>query len=158
MTVLREPASSSSSGWETEVGGDLPEDRNVISGHGGARGAGIRIKTSDTTVEGNYIGTDRNGAVAIPNTYGVIITGGDGNVIGCEVLDGDNVISGNTNIGVGISDGAGNLVEGNFIGTDKTGQLPIPNKTGIVLFNSVFNFIGFGFENVISEIRKTVWC
>ena len=142
------------SGEWTEIGGDFPEDRNVISGHGGARGAGIRIKTSDTTVEGNYIGTDRNGAVAIPNTYGVIITGGDGNVIGCEVLDGDNVISGNTNLGVGISDGAANLVQGNFIGTDKTGQLPIPNKTGIVLNNSFLNFIGFGFGNVISGNKE----
>ena len=138
------------SGEDTLIGGDFTEDRNVISGHGGEGGAGIWINTRLTTVEGNYIGTDRNGAVAIPNTYGVIMTAGDGNVIGCEVLDGDNVISGNTNIGVSIGDGCGNLVEGNFIGTDKTGQVAIPNKTGIQLSNSIFNAIGFGFGNVIS--------
>jgi hypothetical protein len=80
----------------------------------------------------------------------VIITSGDGNTIGCEVPDGDNVISGNVNIGVAIGDGFANLVEGNFIGTDKTGQLAIPNKTGIQLSNSILNAIGFGFGNVIS--------
>jgi uncharacterized repeat protein (TIGR01451 family)/CSLREA domain-containing protein len=143
------------SGEDTFIGGDYPEDRNVIAGHGGEGGAGIWIYTSFTTVEGNYIGTDRNGAVAIPNTYGVIITGGEQNIIGCKDLDGDNVISGNTNIGVSIGNGAGNSVVGNFIGTDKTGQLPIPNRTGIAVSHGFLNLIGVnffgeGFGNVIS--------
>jgi len=37
------------------------------------------------------------------------------NTVGCEVLDGDNVISGNTESGIKIDSSDGNFVLGNFI-------------------------------------------
>jgi hypothetical protein len=139
------------SGEGTLVGGDLPADRNVISGHGGEGGAGIRIATSFTTVEGNYIGTDRNGVLGLPNLFGVIVQGGSDNTIGCEVLDGDNLISGNSNSGVRLAGAFGTFVQGNYIGTDKTGQTAIPNGSGVTVFGGQSNYIGLvGFGNVIS--------
>jgi len=137
--------------WST-VGGDDPGDRNLISGRLGDESAGVVIFTDYTSVEGNFIGTDRTGKLEIPNSVGILI-GGDGNFIGCEVPDGDNVISGNQGEGVVISDGGGNLVEGNFIGTDNTGQKARPNSDGIKLagFFAQGNFIGIsGFPNTIS--------
>lgn len=139
------------SGDGSLIGGDTPADRNVISGRGGEGGAAISINTDFTTVEGNYIGTDRNAVVALPNTVGVSIDGGRNNTIGCEVLNGDNVISGNSDAGVRISFGTGNFVQGNFIGTDKTGQTAIPNSDGVTVFGGQSNYIGVpGFGNVIS--------
>jgi uncharacterized repeat protein (TIGR01451 family)/CSLREA domain-containing protein len=134
----------------TFIGGDSPEDRNLISGHGGEGGAGIWIAADWASVEGNYIGTDRNGAVALANSYGVLIVGGSLNTIGCYVLDGDNVISGNST-GVRISGGDTNYIVGNFIGTDKTGQQAVPNGIGVVLYQTSSNFVGEpGAGNVIS--------
>ncbi len=138
------------------IGGEFPEDRNIISGNGDS---GIDIGGSDgscagnSTVEGNYIGTDRNGTVAVANkVHGIIIQNfSEGNVIGCEELNGDNVISGNTDAGIYITDTDSTLIEGNFIGTDCTGTAPLGNNRGIVVNNSDSNFIGLpGYGSVIS--------
>jgi CSLREA domain-containing protein len=144
---------------ENEIGGDFPKDRNLISGNGDV---GINIGANNgecvtgTVVEGNYIGTDRNGLAAIPNAEsGIVIQGtSEGNTVGFEVLDGDNVISGNTGAGITILSNQ-NLVIGNFIGTDRTGLAPLPNLQGIVITGAQDNFIGVipffaVFGNVIS--------
>ncbi|PYS23626.1 MAG: hypothetical protein DMF72_08740 [Acidobacteria bacterium] len=133
------------------IGSEDPADRNLISGRGGEGGAGISINTDFTTVEGNYIGTDRTGAVKLPNTFGIIVDGGNDNTIGCEVLNGDNLISGNKDSGVRITSSFGTWVQGNLIGTDKTGLLPLPNEDGVTVFGGASNSIGrIGFGNVIS--------
>jgi CSLREA domain-containing protein len=140
------------SGDESFIGGEDPGDRNLISGRLGDESAGIAIFADSTSVEGNLIGADRTGARAIPNAVGVYI-GGDSNFIGCEVIDGDNVISGNRDEGVLISDASINVVEGNFIGTDNTGQTALPNSDGVKVtgFYAQLNFIGIpGLPNTIS--------
>jgi len=149
------------------IGGEDPAARNVISGNGAN---GIDIGGSDgfcvalTTVEGNYIGADHSGLQAVPNaTNGVTIQNlSQGNTIGCEVLDGDNLISGNGNAGVLISNTDSfffaNVVQGNFIGTDRTAAAPLSNgqqQYGVVILDSQNNFIGIpGFGNVISGNSK----
>ena len=134
------------------IGGDLPADRNVISGN---TNNGVIItgdNTNDNAVEGNYIGTDKNGAAALPNNVGVYINDfTSGNIIGCEVINGDNVISGNTSAGVLISESTDNLVEGNFIGTDKAGATALPNGIGVDIIDAPYNTVGVcGFGNLIS--------
>jgi CSLREA domain-containing protein len=125
------------------IGGDLPAERNVISGN---RVNGIRIsgdEATDNDVEGNYIGTTRTGDAALANPVGVYVNAGSiGNVIGCKVINGDNLISGNTSAGVRIEQSAWNLVEGNFIGTNKMGTAAIPNAIGVDLKNAPLNTIG----------------
>ena len=86
--------------------------------------------TQDTTIAGNFIGTDPTGTTAIPNGGdGVEINGAFNNTIG-GIADGPvNVISGNTGDGVEItgSGATGNVVAGDYIGTDITGTVAIAN-------------------------------
>jgi uncharacterized repeat protein (TIGR01451 family)/CSLREA domain-containing protein len=134
------------------IGGDLPAARNLISGHSSA--AGVDIATPINTVEGNFIGTDRNGLAALENKYGVRVhNGGTDNVIGCEVLDGSNLISGNRDSGVLIDCADDNLVVGNFIGTNNLGTGAIANGIGVQVVDASETLISFLFDgkgNVIS--------
>jgi hypothetical protein len=102
------------------IGGDTQGERNVISGNDGS---GIVIGNTDTmsnTVCGNYIGTDRDGAVDLGNTFfGIQIEGGpQNNVIGGDTEGERNVISGNDMDGIRIygSNTRGNTISGNYIG------------------------------------------
>ncbi len=59
-------------------------------------------------------------AVAIGNTQAQDVTSGGGNLIGGDTAAAGNVISGNDR---GIELGSGDVVQGNFIGTDLTGTI-----------------------------------
>jgi titin len=117
------------------IGGVTPAARNVISGN---EGAGIALFTGVTnnTVQGNYVGTDATGTRALGN-------GGDGvnlqsfannNTIGGLAVGAGNLVSGNGNAGIHILDSAGNLVQGNYVGTDISGTHSLANvDSGILL-------------------------
>ena len=139
------------------IGGTAPGEGNVISGNGW-RGVGINGPGAyGNLVQGNLIGTDRTGTVAIPNGYrgdlsvtpeagppsgsgspgGVVIDGSAGNTIGGLSFGAGNVISGNSYEGVALVGDAnhGNLVQGNFIGTDISGTQPLGNANqGIFIY------------------------
>lgn len=101
------------------VGGADAADRNVIT----AVGAGISLWSSQVpgvTIVGNYIGVDATGSAALATgNVGIL-----GDAIQVEVLD--NVISGQAQsaIHVGATD---MLIQGNYIGTDASGLVAIPN-------------------------------
>ena len=114
------------------IGGTTAAARNVISGNSFGVYIG-GIGASDNLVEGNYIGTDVTGTHALGNgSSGVSIVGGaSGNTIGGTTAAARNVISGNVGNGV-VIDGSGttgNLVEGNYIGTDA--PAPTPSATAM---------------------------
>ena len=107
-------------------------------------------------VEGNYIGLDANGVTAVPDDFGVICYGGaTNNLIGGTGAGAGNFISGNY-YGVCLADPgtSGNVVEGNFIGTDWTGTNGVGNFDNVALQNNATgNFIGgvnAGAGNVIA--------
>lgn len=110
-----------SSSTNNLIGGTAAGAGNLISGHQ----FGIQATGTGTTIQGNLIGTDVTGTNKIPNGNGV-------QAIGLNILIGGptpgarNVISGNQGDGV-YSRGAGNKVQGNYIGTDITGTLPLGN-------------------------------
>jgi Bacterial Ig-like domain (group 3) len=120
---------------DNTIGGTTVGARNVISGNGGA---GIQMTpvgvTADNIVEGNYIGTDYTGTVALLNQYFGIQLGvyAANNTIGGTTAGARNVISGNQYIGIDIyaDGGYGNVVEGNYIGTDYTGTVAVGNGSG----------------------------
>jgi hypothetical protein len=118
-------------GVDNTVGGTTAGARNVISGNG-ANDAGVFIEGQDNLVEGNFIGTDFTGTVAVGNGVGVEVTySGSSNTIGGTTALARNVISGNDTNGVEIL-GAGegpvnNVVDGDYIGTDLTGALAVGN-------------------------------
>src|SRR5262249_55041359 len=110
------------------IGGQTPSARNIISGNG----SGVFMLTSDTTgnlIQGNLIGTDPTGNVAVPNGAGFSIQSGTSNTtIGGLVPQARNVISGNSSDGIDILSGTtGTLVQGNFIGTNASGTAALGN-------------------------------
>jgi len=114
------------------IGGTLPGTANVIAGNG--TNVDINDLTeggaaSDSSIQGNLIGTDATGTHAIANQgYGVSILHNPTNMtIGGTTPAGRNIISGNL-AGVYIFDNSFyNIVEGNFIGTDVTGTKAVGN-------------------------------
>jgi hypothetical protein len=116
-----------------QIGGTTPAARNVISGHTGFSGLEMLVKGSGNTVQGNFIGTDNTGTVAIGNSDRAVVSGMtvSSNTIGGSVAGAGNLISGNLDRGITL-DGSNNIVQGNLIGTDVTGLNPLGNaRTGI---------------------------
>ena len=139
------------------IGGTNTAQRNLISGNGGR---GVIITASGGTgnvIQGNYIGTDTNGAAKIGNAFsGVEILNTSGNTVGGIIPGARNVISGNGLSGVSINDSAAtaNVVAGNFIGTDASGSNVLGNaRSGVFISGVIGNLIGgtnAGARNVIS--------
>jgi hypothetical protein len=130
-------------------GVDDAAEQNLLSGNSLA-GVWIWGRGTDANaVAGNLIGTDVTGESALGNTStyyydpeggflyaSVVISGGaSGNRIGTDGMSvddvaGRNVISGNNGAGIDIDDSGtdGNIVAGNFIGTDVTGSIGLKNN------------------------------
>ena len=95
---------------------------------------GIYVNGNGNSIEGNYLGLTPAG-LAVPNVDGVRVTG-DGNTIGGTTPAQRNVISGNSNHGVFFTGaGNGNVISGNYIGTDPAGTAARPNIFGILMYD-----------------------
>jgi parallel beta-helix repeat protein len=88
----------------------------------------IPAGADDTTVRNCYIGTDISGTVAKPNNEGIFIDGGSNAIIGGSNTSDRNIISGNELYGIQMGYGAHNRIENNYIGTNATGNLAVPNN------------------------------
>jgi parallel beta-helix repeat protein len=124
---------------------------NIISGNGVN---GVVLSGPNNRVLGNLIGTDGSGMGVLGNHGAGVLVTGAGNIIGGTVPQARNVISGNSGSGVALSTD-GNVVEGNFIGTDATGMAALGNALdGVSIGNGASgNTIGgtaAGARNVIS--------
>ena len=93
-------------------------------------GNGITLSTNGgNVVEGNFIGTNVAGTVAFANNQGVAIFSA-GNRVGGTAAGARNIISGNTTSAVALvnATATGNLVQGNYIGTNVNGTAAVPNQ------------------------------
>lgn len=139
-------------GWSGTID---PKKFNVISN---TIFQGIVVAGINNLVQGNYIGTDVSGTVAVPNGQrGVVATSaGTGN----QILN--NLISGNGfEGGVYIQNSANNtVVRGNRIGTRADGTGSIPNNgNGITVTGNIFSATnntliggtGMGEANIIAN-------
>ncbi len=139
----------------TTIGGDTTAERNVISGNSND---GIFVNgtgASGTVIEGNYIGTDTSGTVAIGNNDGIWVNGVPGVMIGGTTTGSGNLISGNAVSGIFINGAASTntVVEGNLIGTNYSGSSALGNSNGISIYDATDATIGgstSGSGNVIS--------
>jgi hypothetical protein len=142
------------------IGGLEQGSRNIISGNA-LPGLGIGSTGGGTVVQGNYIGTDVTGSVALGNSQnGVIISGSPNNTIGGASDNDRNVISGNGRTGAGFpgivitgAAASGNKVQGNYIGTNANGTFALGNGSGINISGAPNNTIGgavLGEGNVVS--------
>jgi len=142
------------------IGGTLTSERNLISGNGWSGVYLYGTLTTGNRLEGNYIGTQTNGSLALPNAAdGVTLNGARANAIGGTDAGAGNLISGNGRGGV-VLRGAGtdhNSIQGNYIGTDLAGQLALGNTfSGLTIVGGTSNLIGGTMpaaRNVISANR-----
>ncbi len=138
------------------VGGDVPGNRNLISGNTETGMSAFGV--SDCTIAGNFIGTDRTGTSALPNgSDGVGIGFSSQTVVGGSTQGSRNIISGNTGNGVVSYASFGSRIQGNFVGTDVTGTVGVPNGGGIACESDVGTFVGgasSGLGNVIGANRS----
>ncbi len=131
----------------------------------GFDGDGVELHGGGGNVmEGSYIGLDVTGTTGAGNGgCGLLIDDSPDNRIGGTSPTQRNLISGNTGKGNGggikISGAGGNVIQGNFIGTDVTGTQGLGNQgRGIAISGSSNNLIGGavpGAGNLISANRAT---
>jgi parallel beta-helix repeat protein len=124
----------------TTIGAIDPFFHNVIAANGN-QGVLIAGGSSRSLIEGNFIGTDRTGTHPLSNTIGVYVQGGSNNTIGGTLPSSGNVLSGNSAAGVTVvfNQSTGNVIEGNFIGTDPTQTMAVPNAIGINVAQAATN-------------------
>ncbi len=120
---------------------------------------GLSLDTvNGSTVAGNYLGLNAAGTAAAGNgTQGLNLWNSNNNTIGGTTAADRNVISGNANIGIVITgnggNGIGNVVRGNYVGTNAAGTAALPNGSIGVYFASASNTVGgttAGAGNLIS--------
>ncbi|KAB2823997.1 MAG: hypothetical protein F9K10_02435, partial [Paludibacter sp.] len=125
------------------IGDGTAIGRNVISGNQqyGILIGGSGVSCDHNKILGNFIGIDADGLTALPNNgQGIQLhMKASHNLIGNATIGGRNIISGNTDRGIYFLDTygghlEGNMILGNYIGTNNTGMEAIPNQyAGIVL-------------------------
>lgn len=119
---------------------DCASHHNAISGNviSGNVSYGIFFVTRGTeynTLRGNRIGTNTGGTAALPNDIGMVVsTGASRNRIGGSGPTDGNLISGNRQAGVMITNRftEENVFEGNSIGIGADGITPLPNRHGVI--------------------------
>lgn len=122
---------------QNRIGGSLPGEGNWIAGNT----YGIFVASDQNTIQGNFIGVDALGSAAQGNDVGIYLRASANNLIGGTTNQAGNLISGNRSEGVVIY-GDANTVQGNKIGTDITGNLALPNGSGVKISTGSGNLIG----------------
>jgi hypothetical protein len=123
------------------IGGATAGARNVICGNG----LGVTVDTSTgNIIQGNFIGTDVTGTKALGLGTGILATSPVqiGGLTATAGTPPGNVISGNLGLGILPTSGSGgSVIQGNLIGTDATGTLPLGNGAGVVIYSGL-NLVG----------------
>ena len=127
------------------IGGTAAGAGNVISGNS----TGIFMSALSTTgnvVQGNRIGTIADGTAALGNaSNGIVLSGVANNTIGGTVAGARNIISGNGQNGINMftAGTTGNIIQGNYIGTNINGTVDLGNnQNGIRMFRVSNNTVG----------------
>ena len=123
---------------------------NTISGNN----QGVLLFTAGTRLNANLIGTDTLGTGRLPNQHGGVEIAGDCNIIGGSTPAERNIISANGENGI-IVFANGNITQGNYIGTDITGENQLGNQKhgiqiGLSANNNIIGGANPGEGNVIS--------
>lgn len=127
----------------TLIGGTEAGAGNLISGN---FGWGVEIGLGgQATVQGNYIGTNGAGLVALPNSGGVYISHSGDNIIGGTIPTAGNLISGNNYNGLSLNFASSdnNVIQGNAIGANAAGAFSLGNGgVGLKINDAPNNLIG----------------
>lgn len=115
-------------------------DRLIVNGWN----VGVESDGGGVSLTNSRFGVDFNGTAAEANTIGVELNSSH-NIVGGLDSGGNprrNVISGNTSYGIVVSGGSNNLIQGNYIGTDASGNTALAN--------------GFAGISVVAPAAKTI--
>jgi len=122
---------------------------------------GINIVGSNNLIVGNKIGTNAAGTIAMPNgnnggspfkLHGIQISGSSNTIGGTDPAD-RNIISGNFGAGVAVIQSSDDVIHGNYIGTDISGNNDLGNFFGVTIVDSPNTLVGgtmAGARNIIS--------
>lgn len=144
------------------VGGTTASARNIVGGNGNTAVSLWGTGTMSNVVSGNYLGVNVSGTQALANDgSGINLNAGaQSNRVGGTTAGERNVLSGNRQNGLQISDSGtlSNIVVGNYVGVDAQGVVAIPNHdNGIVIGSGAqYNVIGgvsAGERNIVSGNR-----
>lgn len=122
------------------IGGTTPAQRNLIVAESGAM---FTQSAANVTVQGNLIGTTRNGLAPLPMSGDAIhlrlFAGGSAQIGGAD-SNSRNVIASASGYGVHLigfgADGTAMRVVGNHIGVGADGVTPLPNVTAGIRFGA----------------------
>src|SRR5204863_1250373 len=125
------------------IGGTTAAARNVVSGNrfSGVYFSSPNIQTTGNVIQGNYVGTDVSGTLALPNctaagsTAGIVLSSNNAKIGGLEPGAG-NLVSGNTADGVSVT-GSGILFAGNKVGVAISGKTALGNSGRGLFFASL---------------------
>jgi hypothetical protein len=140
-------------GASNTLGGSVAGARNVLSGNS-ADGVLLDSTASRTTVQGDFLGLNAAGSAALANGASGVEVQSVGNTLGGTSYNPRNYIAGNKAAGVKLDSGAsGNVVEGNFIGTDYTGKAALGNSVGVSIAgsNNTVGGVASGAGNKIAD-------
>jgi hypothetical protein len=142
------------------IGGSSGTDyfvRNYISGNGND-GVLIDGSGSGNQILGNFVGLGVSGTSGVANVANGIEIAGSGNIVGGTISANKNVISGNGSDGVLLdSTAANNIIQGNYVGTDYTGQNAVSNSGNGIEIQGTGSTVGgtvTGARNIISGNRN----
>lgn len=106
----------------TLIGGSQPGEGNVVSGNAEAGIYFFLAGAAFSRVEGNKIGTDPSGTLALGNSWeGIYANTARSNRIGGTEVGAGNLIAGNNTYGMWLTNSPGNIIQGNWIGVNADG-------------------------------------
>jgi CSLREA domain-containing protein len=143
--------------YDAKIGGLSPADRNLISGNEDA----ASYPSNGWTFQGNFIGVDATGLVAMGNSTagasgGISADNCENVTIGGDKPGAINVIASNNSHGVAPDFTQNIIIAGNYIGVGADGTTSLPNGgAGIVLTNSTNALIGGSAEGSGNTIANS---
>ncbi|MFW5943423.1 MAG: hypothetical protein ACOCXI_16580, partial [Chloroflexota bacterium] len=125
------------------IGGTEPGARNVITGNE----TGVYIAgrgASGNRVQGNLLGLDATGRIALPNGKGIYVNDAPGNLLGgLETGSGNAIVARDVGVTLRGSGANGNQVQGNNIGRDAMGAVVSERPdSGVTVVDAGNNVVG----------------